>query len=206
MQLKMHLRIVSLLTNYQIDIRIDKVLFQLMTSSMCPIKGTKGTVTVTPVGGEVGTINMGDIDYFRNKLFAGLGVLKAYLGFEETTPGGLGDATLTKLDERLGRRILRLQQVLKGIVYDIIEYYWKHSTVSRAKELLPDFNIILGKVSTKEEEESRARLKDSIDIADSIIRIATDDIFAEFVSNQRLFKYIFEDVIGIDTSPLTITQ
>lgn len=164
-----------------------------------PIKGTKGTVTVTPVGGEVGTINMGDIDYFRNKLFAGLGVLKAYLGFEETTPGGLGDATLTKLDERLGRRILRLQQVLKGIVYDIIEYYWKHSTVSRAKELLPDFNIILGKVSTKEEEESRARLKDSIDIADSIIRIATDDIFAEFVSNQRLFKYIFEDVIGIDT-------
>jgi hypothetical protein len=164
-----------------------------------PVKGTKGAVTISAVGGDVGTINLADIDYFRNKLFAGLGVLKAYLGFEETTPGGLGDATLTKLDERLGRRIIRLQQVLKHVVYSIVEYYWKHSTVDRTKEQMPDFNIILGKVSTKEEEEDKARIKDSIEIANSIISLAKDEAFNEFVSNERLFKYIFEDIIGIDT-------
>ena len=164
-----------------------------------PVKGEKGAVTVTDIGGNVGEINTKDIDYFRNKLFAGLGVLKAYLGFEETTPGGLGDATLTKLDERLGRRILRLQQILKNVIYDIIEYYWSHSTTTRVKEPMPDFNIVLGKVSTKEEEENRARLTDSISIANSIIALAKDDAFADFVSTERLFKYIFEDVIGIDT-------
>lgn len=165
-----------------------------------PVKGSKGAVTVTDIGGNVGEINTKDIDYFRNKLFAGLGVLKAYLGFEETTPGGLGDATLTKLDERLGRRILRLQQVVKHVIYDMIEYYWKHSTTSRVYEPMPDFNIVLGKVSTKEEEENKARLTDSIQIASSIISLAKDDLFSEFVSNERLFKYIFEDVIGIKTS------
>jgi hypothetical protein len=165
-----------------------------------PKKGDKGTVTVTPVGGEVSEVAMGDIEYFRNKLFAGLGVLKAYLGFEETTPGGLGDSTLTKLDERLGRRILRLQQILKSIIYDIVSYYWKRSTLTRAYEEMPDFNIILGKVSTREEEENSARIKDNLDIADRVITIATSENFTEFVSKERLFKYIFEDIIGIDTA------
>jgi len=164
-----------------------------------PVKGEKGTVTVNNVGGEIGEINTNDIDYFRNKLFAGLGVLKAYLGFEETTPGGLGDSTLTKLDERLGRRVLRLQQVLKSVVYNIIQYYWAHSTIERANEPMPDFNIIMGKVSTREEEENQARLETQIGIANSIISLAKDEAFSEFVSDERLFKYVFEDVIGIST-------
>ena len=164
-----------------------------------PTKGAKGTVTVTDVGGQIGEINLNDIDYFRNKLFAGLGVLKAYLGFEETTPGGLGDSTLTKLDERLGRRVLRLQHVLKSIIYKMVEYYWKHSTTARATDPMPDFNIIMGKISTREEEENRARLDESITIANSIVTLARDDAFDEFVSKEKLFKYVFEDVIGIDT-------
>lgn len=170
-----------------------------------PVKGEKGTVTVNNVGGEVGEINTNDIDYFRNKLFAGLGVLKAYLGFEETTPGGLGDATLTKLDERLGRRVMRLQQVLKSVVYNIIQYYWTHSTIVRANEPMPDFNIVLGKVSTKEEEENQARLETQIGIANSIISLAKDEAFDGFVSNERLFKYIFEDVVGIPTKSFDTT-
>ena len=52
-----------------------------------PIKGAKGSVTVQEVGSSMGTIDLSDINYFRNKLFAGLGVLKAYLGWEESTPG-----------------------------------------------------------------------------------------------------------------------
>lgn len=164
-----------------------------------PKKGEKGTVVVNDVGGEVSEVAMGDIDHFRNKLFAGLGVLKAYLGFEETTPGGLGDATLTKLDERLGRRILRLQTILKSVVYSIIEYYWNHSTIKRAEEDMPEFNIILGKVSTKEDEEARNSLTENINIANSIISIAKDPMFSEFVSPEKLFNYIFEDVIGLNT-------
>ena len=163
-----------------------------------PRKGEKGQVTVTPVGGDVGQIDTSDIDYYRNKLFAGLGVLKAYLGFEETTPGGLGDGTMTKLDERLGRRVVRLQQVLKYIVTQIIEYYWKYSLVSRQNEEIPDYKIVLGKVSTKEEEENRNRLSESINLASSFINLARDDFFEGMVNREKLFNYVFKDIIGLD--------
>lgn len=163
-----------------------------------PVKGVKGQVTVTPVGGEVGEIDTSDIDFYRNKLFAGLGVLKAYLGFEETTPGGLGDNTMTKLDERLGRRVLRIQQVLKHIVIQLIEYYWKHSVISRAKEEIPEYKVILGKVSTKEEQENRNRLQESINIASSFVSMTQNELFQEFVNPEKLFRFVFRDLIGID--------
>ena len=163
-----------------------------------PRKGEKGQVTVTPVGGDVGQIDTSDIDYYRNKLFAGLGVLKAYLGFEETTPGGLGDNTMTKLDERLGRRVTRLQQVLKAIVEQLLEYYWKHSLVSRVNEEMPDFKIVLGKISTKEEEENRNRLQESMNIAQTLISMLKDEMFVDKVSPDKLFKYVFQDIIGVD--------
>lgn len=167
-----------------------------------PTKGTKGAVKVDTVGGETVEGKTADIDYYRNKLFAGLGVLKAYLGFEETTPGGLGDSTLTKLDERYGKRVQRLQQVLSHIVKQMIEYYWRYSSTSslRTLENIPKYKIILGKVSTKEEEENRARLKDSIDIGNSIIAMAKDEFFVKRINQDKLFTYIFEDIIGLDTS------
>lgn len=165
-----------------------------------PVKAEKGAVTVTTHGGEAEKIAMEDIEYERNKLFAGLGVLKAYLGFEETTPGGLGDSTLTKLDERFGRRVSRLQVVLKAIITQIVEYYWVYSRSNRTLENMPSFTVVLGKVSTREDQEARSTLKDNFDIADKILSFATNQLFAEKINADKLFKYIFEEVIGIDTS------
>lgn len=167
-----------------------------------PSRGTKGTVTVSTVGGEAVEGKTADIDYYRNKLFAGLGVLKAYLGFEETTPGGLGDSTLSKLDERFGRRVIRLQSVLKHIVKQMIEFYWRYSAVSASRTLenMPEYSIIMGKISTKEEEENSARLTNSIATATSIIGLLNDDRFSKYVDPDKLFKYIFEDIIGLDTT------
>jgi hypothetical protein len=167
-----------------------------------PTKGTKGTVTIETVGGEIVEAKTADIDYYRNKLFAGLGVLKAYLGFEETTPGGLGDSTLTKLDERFGRRIIRLQSVLTNIIRQIVEFYWRYSATSmeRTADNMPEYDVILGKVSTKEEEERTERLKDSLDIADRIVGMLKDEDFEVFVDKEKLFNYIFEDIVGLDIS------
>ena len=165
-----------------------------------PTKGAKGSVTIETVGGEVGEQKMADIDYYRNKEFAGLGVLKAYLGFEETTPGGLGDGTLTMLDERFGRKVLRFQSVLKNIVSQMISFYWRYSTNSRTEDNLPAFEVLLGKVSTKEDAAKQERLDKAVSTARSIIDLAKDDMFIENVDFDKLFKYIFNEIIGIDTA------
>ena len=167
-----------------------------------PTRGTKGTVTIETVGGELKEVQTGDIDYYRNKLFAGLGVLKAYLGFEETTPGGLGDSTLTKLDERFGRRVIRLQSVLSHIVKQMVEFYWRYSaaSITRTVDNMPKYKLVLGKISTKEEDENTKRLETNLSIASSIVGMLKDEDFVNFVDKEKLFKYIFEDIIGLDTS------
>lgn len=161
-------------------------------------KGEKGAVTVNAVGSEMSKAPMEDIDYMRNKLFAGLGVLKAYLGFEETTPGGLGDSTLTKLDERLSRRVSRFQLILKDILRLVVEHYWSYSRPNRSVETMPEYNIILGKISTREDEAVRESLRDSFDIANSIIALAKDELFAEKIDADKLFTYIFDEVLNLD--------
>lgn len=165
-------------------------------------RGEKGAISVTPVGGEMSETPMRDIDYMRNKLFAGLGMLKAYLGFEETTPGGLGDSTLTKLDERVGRRVLRLQSVLAGILKDSIEYYWINSRQGRTKHNMPDYTLLMGKVSTREEEEARAALVEGFNITTSIVNLATNELFADKIDRDKLFRFVWEDTLGIDTAKI----
>lgn len=164
-----------------------------------PKKGEKGSVTVQPImASESSAIPMQDVEYFRNKVFAGLAVLKAYLGNEETTPGGLGDSTLTMLDERLGRRIKRVQTLLKQLLKDIVEYYWVYSDTNRTIESMPKYSIILGKVSTKEEKEAADRLNGSIDTARNILDLATAPEFEGLYSTEKLFKYVFNTIIGIN--------
>ena len=165
-----------------------------------PKKGEQGTVSIEAIGGDLSKMPMEDIEYQRNKLFAGLGVLKAYLGFEETTPGGLGDSTLTKLDERFGRRVQRLQAVLRSILEQAIQFYWVNSYSHRTLENLPDYKIILGKVSTKEDKDNRENLSANINNANSIINIMKNDWFADKIDKEKAFKYIFENILSIDTS------
>lgn len=165
-----------------------------------PKKGEKGAITVNAVGGELSETPMKDIEYMRNKLFAGLSVLKAYIGWEETTPGGLGDSTLTKLDERFGRRVSRLQLILKDILIQVIEHYWTRSKIDRTLENIPEYNILLGKVSTKEDQDLRAALEDNFRTASSIIDLARDELFADKINKDKLFTYIFEEILNLDIS------
>lgn len=178
--------------NRRAPITVDDMVF-------IPKKGEQGTVSIDSVGGDLSKMPMEDIEYQRNKLFAGLGVLKAYLGFEETTPGGLGDSTLTKLDERFGRRVQRLQTVLKSILEQAIEFYWVHSYEHRTLNNLPKYTVILSKVSTKEDKDNRDILTTNIATANSLINIMKNDWFADKVDKDKAFKYIFENILNIST-------
>lgn len=57
-----------------------------------------------------------DANYFRQKLFASLGVPKSYLGADET----IGRANLGSLDVRFSRSVLRLQRSIKSGINHIL--------------------------------------------------------------------------------------
>lgn len=171
-----------------------------------PVRGVKGAITVTPVtASQEATIPMQDIEYFRNKVFAGLSVLKAYLGFEETTPGGLGDSTLTMLDERLGRRIKSIQNILKKIVKDIVTYYWINSDTKRTVDNMPKFSVELGQVSTKGDKEVVENLDTAITTANNFLAMLESEVFKNRYSEEKVFKYVFGNLLGIELSAIDTT-
>ena len=149
-----------------------------------PKKGEKGLVTVDHIGGDVGQIDLTDIDYQRNKLFAGLGIPKAYLGWEETTPGSMGDGPLVMLDERFTRGVQRIQEALKAGTRGIVDFYWANSGLSRNAENRPDYEIVAGKLSSGEENSNRETMVANLNLADQII--ATAQTFPELINEEKV--------------------
>lgn len=164
-----------------------------------PNRDGVGGVTIDKIVPSDIQQNLDDINYQRNKLFGGLGVLKAYLGFEETTPGGLGSTTLVQLDERFGRRVKRLQQPLRDVVEKMVTYYHLYSSPENSLSNLPDFTVELTEVSDASNRAAQELINQGIDRANSLLGIIKDDLFIDFVDTGKLFRYIFEDVVGIDT-------
>lgn len=168
-----------------------------------PKKSDRGAITITPVGGDVGDVKMDDINHFRNKVFAGLGGLKAFHGFEETTTGGLGDNTITRLDERQGRRVKRFQQLLKEIVEQFVEYYWLNSDPHNRLEKLPEYEVILGEINSVERDQLREEVQANLETARNFINIASEDLFSDYIDKKKLFEYVFNNILNIDTNLIT---
>ncbi len=164
-----------------------------------PNRDGVGSITIDKIVPSDIQQNLDDINYQRNKLFGGLGILKAYLGFEETTPSGLGSTTLVQLDERFGRRVKRLQQPLRDVVGKMVTYYHLYSSPNNTLDNLPDFTVELAEVSDAASRASQELINQGFDRANNLLGIIKDDLFIDYVDTNKLFKYIFEDVIGIET-------
>lgn len=74
---------------------------------------------VTPIQGDINISSMKDIEYVQNKFIAGLGVPKAYLGWERDVGA---KATLTEQDIMFARRIRRLQYILQEGLRQLFDF------------------------------------------------------------------------------------
>jgi hypothetical protein len=83
-----------------------------------PVRSQSAT-DVTPLPGDANISDIADISFLQNRLFAGLKIPKAYMGFEGDTHNR---NVITALDIQFARQVRRLQKVLeKGLrhIYDI---------------------------------------------------------------------------------------
>lgn len=127
-------------------------------SIFIPTRNGVGVIDVKTVGGDVNLHDAVDLDYFKDKLFAGLRIPAAFLGFTESLPGGIGDTSLTRMDIRYSRTITRIQSILSEGLKDLCLVYLKLTRTEKALEELPDFKIVFTSVNSAE-DISRANLK-----------------------------------------------
>lgn len=126
-------------------------------SIFIPTRNGVGVIDVKTVGGDVNLKDAIDLDYFKDKLFAGLRIPKAYFGFGEDT-SGMMNQSLTQMDIRYCRTIVRLQSILSSGLKDLCNLYLDLTRTKKARPEIPDFKIVFTS-PTSAEDEARASVK-----------------------------------------------
>lgn len=164
-----------------------------------PVRNGKGSVTHEDIGGEFEVKNIIDIDYFKNKLFSGLKIPKALLGFEESLPGGLGDNTLMRLDIRYSRGVKRVQVPLINGIKDMCNLWLK---LNGREESVNNFTVTLQSPSSSEElarlAELDSRMTTIVNATESMAKM-----FGKHLNVPKVFKIMFDKYINF---PELITE
>ena len=157
-----------------------------------PTRNGKGDVSHELVGGDVDIKELVDIEYFRNKLFAALKIPKAFLGFEEAMPGGIGNQSLTRIDIRYARTVKRVKKILKAGVKDMLEFYCR---VNGKENWIDLFDVEMAKITTADETDKRDEILTDIQLAESLKGLVAD---IDSLDKEALIKCIFSDILNMD--------
>lgn len=147
-------------------------------SIFIPTRNGVGVIDVKTVGGDVNLRDAIDLDYFKDKLFAGLRIPAPYLGFTESLPGGIGDTSLTRMDIRYSRTITRIQTILSSGLKDICLLYLKLTRTEKAFNKLPDFKVVFTSINSAEDasriEQKRVQMDTLKNILDALKTLGVD--------------------------------
>lgn len=81
-----------------------------------PTREGKGQITTNTLGGDFNVGELTDLNFFLNKLFAGLKIPKPFLGFMDDNAGFSGGESLAKVSSRYAKTIKRIQNAyIQGI-------------------------------------------------------------------------------------------
>lgn len=162
-----------------------------------PTDDVQGDVRIEELGGNVDVKSIADLDHFRNNFFGTINVPKAFLGFEEELPGGMNNASLTRLDIRYAREVKKVKSDVASGIKRLFQLFYG----SRYGAVLdPSTYFVKGTpISTAEDNEMVDNLDGRIQTADSLSRLIDDtSSVGAFVKDKRAFvEYIFKTVLNL---------
>jgi hypothetical protein len=156
-----------------------------------PVTGTKGDVKMDQIGGDLDIRHIVDVDHFLSKVFSGLKIPKAYMGFEDSLPGGIGSTTLVRLDIRYARTVKKLQRAFLEGLKRLLQL---HLEAKYQKEIgLDEIPLQMSIISGAEESDRWNALSDKLDVADKIML---------FVSNNQgdttlMARTLYDEYFGL---------
>lgn len=156
-----------------------------------PTRNGKGAVDIKTVGGDYDIREILDIDYFKNKLYAALQVPKAYLGFEESLPGGIGDTSLTRLDIRFARKVRRLKEILEQGFQDLCNF---HLDIVGKADWKNKFAVRTSQIVTAEENDKYESFKGKSEFVDALGTLLAD---VPGFSKRKFARVAMVDLLGM---------
>lgn len=136
-----------------------------------PTHEGKGQITATTLGGDVDPKQLTDLEYFRDKLFASLGVPKQFFGFTDDAAGFNGGSSLSIISSRYGKTIKRIQSVLCQLVTDLINLFLIDRGLS---SYVNNFVVKMQEPVTQEELDKREAANNKIRYIGDIMNQLSD--------------------------------
>ena len=164
----------------------------LINPVVVPTKSGMGSVNVQEYGGNTDVHSIVDVDYFRNKVFAGLKITKAFLGFEEALPGSMGSTTLTKLDVRYARSVKRVIKALSQGIRDLLNIYL---LLNDREAEVNNFDVSITEPTTADELQKVDELSEKMRVVDSIVSMLDRYPDEEDVDMTGAIKFLIDRIL-----------
>ena len=146
----------------------------------------RNSVNVDTVGGDFNVSEMADLDFFDNQYSAALKVPKQFLGQSEDLPSGLGESSLTRLDIRYARTIMRIQKYLAIGIRKLLLWKFQLDNFENAynSNNIPNFTVCFRQVSSAEATERAEYLEQQNNRITQLI-----DILTTIDEDNKIDKY-----------------
>ena len=172
-----------------------------------PVHGEQGKVNVSNVGGDVDVKSLSDLEYYRDKLFAGFGVPKQFFGFTDDAAGFNGGSSLTIISSQFGKLVKRIQGIICQLTSDLVNLFLVDRGLNK---YINKFNIKMEIPVTQEEIDKRESLANRIrvvtdtmntlgDISDSVIKLKIiKSLLSNVITDTDVIEYIQEQIDKIE--------
>ena len=146
----------------------------------------RNAVTVDTIGNDFNVSEMADLSYFDDAYMAALKVPKQFLGQSEELPSGLGESSLTRLDIRYARTIMRIQKYLSIGIRKLLIWKFNLDNFDNTFQSnnIPNFQICFRQVSSAEAVERAEYLEQQNNRITQLI-----DILTTIDEDNKINKY-----------------
>ena len=136
-----------------------------------PIRDGKGGITPTQIGGDVNVGQLTDLDFFNNKIFAGLKVPKPFLGYMDDNAGFSGGESLAKVSSSFAKTIKRIQNAYTIGIKTLLNIFFLDKGLGNK---VNTFEVHMVSPSTIEDNERKESLSSSVDIVNNAMNMFND--------------------------------
>ena len=156
-----------------------------------PTRAGQGNISAQTMGGDVDVKGLADIDYFKNKFYAALGIPKQYLGDTDDATGFNGGTSLSLISSNYAKKVKRIQNALVQAITDAINIMLIDKNLD---SYINKFQIHMLAPTTQEEVDRRDNLANQISLISDLINILTDRV-EDPASQLKIIKSLVSDII-----------
>lgn len=156
-----------------------------------PVHEGKGAISPQEIGGNAEAGDLGDLDWWKKKLFASIGIPGQYLGDTDDNTGFNGGTSLSLISSRYAKTIKHIQNIYVQAITDVINLILLDSG---NKSYINQFTIKMQAPTTQEEKDRKDNLNTSLSVIQSVMGLL--DTIEDPAKKLEIVKALLSDVLN----------